>query len=194
MRNRLLPLGLILLLAGLLTPVLQNFIGETIVGPLLYLLWVGRLIFASIPQVVIWGLFFIIALLIAGRSLYQKQPPLRRIRRPPPPDQGRIERWAKLIHQADQENYYRWQLAQHLRKLTLEAVAHEERLTAKQVQQHLADNKLNLPPDIQAYFQASTISFTHFSEPTRRPWSRTTTSPLDLDPERVVRFLEDKFR
>lgn len=194
MIRRWLPWGIILVAAGLLTMALREVIAASIILPLLYLLWIGTLIFLSIPQGFIWGAFLGVALLIAWRSLVRWP---RRSRPSYPaaaPPAGRLESWLRLIRQARQEPYYRWQLAQNLRRLMLAALAHEEQLTLKQARRRLAHDRLALPPDIQAYLQASARSFGEFAgRPGRLPWRKAPpASPLDLDPARIAQFLEEK--
>jgi hypothetical protein len=48
-------------------------------------------------------------------------------------------------------------------KINLGSFGHDERLTRHEIRQRLATNALALPPDIQAYLQASTTSFGYFS-------------------------------
>lgn len=186
MRKRLLLLLLILLAASLLTPLVQDFI-RNLITPLLYVFWVGILLFRSIPQEGVWAAFVVMALLIAAVSLFKRQPGSRRPPPPKPPRQERIESWARLIRQADKETYYRWQLAQHLRKLTLEAMAHEERTSSKQIQQQLTAGRLEIPPEIEAYLQASLTSFN------RLALSRSDAA-LALELGDFVSFLEDRFQ
>jgi hypothetical protein len=192
MRNRFLPLGLILLLAILLTLVSHNYMREAIVSPLLYLFWIGRLIFESIPQIVIWALFLFIALLVAAKSLVKKRSHSEQSQPPQTPEPERIEGWLKLLRRANQDDYYKWQLAQRLQKLTLEALAHNERLEPKQMRQDLAAGRLDIPPEIQAYLGAGMTSFSHFLGAKSRIQLRRQSSPLDLKPEQVIKFLEDK--
>ena len=192
MRNRFLPLGLILLLAILLTLASHNYMREAIVSPLLYLFWIGRLIFESIPQIVIWALFLFIALLVAAKSLVKKRSHSEQSQPPQTPEPERIEGWLKLLRRANQDDYYKWQLAQRLQKLTLEALAHNERLELKQVRQDLAAGKLDIPPEIQAYLEAGMTSFSHFLGAKSHIRLRRQSSPLDLKPEQVINFLEDK--
>ncbi len=191
MKNRLLPLLLILLLALLLTPFFQTIIQPLIILPTLYFFWVGWLMFQSIPQAVVWSCFLGVALFIVVGNLLKKRPKLRPHRRVlPPTETARIERWVKLLQRANQETYYKWQLAQNLRKLAIAILAHDERLTPRQIQQRLlTDETLAIPPDIRTYMQASLTSFSHL--PVRRTLKSAPT-PLDLEPKQVIQFLEDK--
>ena len=194
MRKRLLPLGVILLTAILLAPLFRNFIREVVVIPLLYVFWIGRIIFDTIPQTGFWGCFLLIALLMASASLLKKSKLQSRIYEVKTVQPGRVETWANLIRQATEEDYYRWRLAQPLRELILETLAHEARLTSKQIKRRLTDDQLDIPPEIRAYLQASLLSLSYLSAPRFRFRSRRLTSPLNLDPERVVKFLEDRYR
>jgi hypothetical protein len=191
MRNRFLPLGIILLLAILLTLASHNYMREAIVAPLLYLFWIGHLIFESIPQIIIWALFLFIALLVAAKSLRGKKSLSQQSQHPDTIEPERIEGWLKLLRRANQDDYYKWQLAQRLQKLTLETLAHNERLEPKQVRQDLAAGKLDIPPEIQAYLEAGMTSFSHFLGAKSRFRLRRQSSPLDLNPEQVIKFLED---
>jgi hypothetical protein len=192
MRNRFLPLGLILLLAIFLTLVSHNYMREAIVTPLLYVVWVGRLIFESIPQIVIWAIFLFIALLVAGKSLMKNRPLSPQRQHPETIEPERIEAWLKLLRRANQDDYYKWQLAQRLQKLTLEALAFNERLELKQVRQLLSAGRLDIPPEIQAYLEVGMTSFSHSLGARSRFRLREQPSPLDLKPEQIIQFLEDR--
>ena len=194
MRERFLPAVLLIGVVVGLTLILRDLLDERLITPLFYLAWVSGLILLSVPQSIIWGLFLIVALMIAARSLLRRRsrskptPPPRRI------ETGRIEPWLKLIRQAEQEPYYRWQLAQRLRNITLDALAHEMRLPLKQIRRKLTQDELDLPPDIQRYLQASRTSFGHFTPKRRLFSSQPDPSPLDLPPEKIAQFLEERFK
>lgn len=191
MKSKLIVLAVILLLAALLTPLLRDY-SRPWISPLLYIAWVGRLLLAGIPQMVWWALLLAVALFIAGRTLlsYWSRPqPSERTAAAPP---GRIESWTALIRQADQEIYYQWQLAQPLQELTLALLAHTERVAPADIKQRLNHNDLELPPDIQAYLQASLTSFSHLTPSRPRFGSASSPSPLALEIDYIIQFLEDK--
>jgi len=191
MKDRLLPLGFILLLAGLLAPILRDFMREIIVIPLLYAFWWGRFLSETIPQASCWGVFCLVAALIASRSLLKQPRSKLTTEAPELPQPGRVESWVKLLQQATQEDYYKWRLARRLREVTTAMLADEQRLSPKQINQQLRAGSLDIPPDIQQHLQASLISFPHLLKP--RPRFRSgAQGALDLEPERVVQFLEDR--
>ena len=193
-KRRFLPLLIILLLAGLLTLVLGDWLREAVVTPLLFGVWVGRLIFDSIPQAAIWGLFLLLTFPLAVRSLLRTSPAASKMTTLEASSAQRIGFWLYALRRVEQDIYYRWQLAQHLHKLAVDALANDQRISPKEVRQRLADGTLNLPPDMQAYLQAGMTSFSYFSVPKRRFRLRAkrTSSPLDFDPAQLIAYLEDK--
>ena len=77
--------------------------------------------------------------------------PRRRTTYPETDQAQRIGDWAKLLRRANEDIYYQWQLAQNLQKLTLETLAHDERVALKEIRQTptgviiLVQHKLNHP-------------------------------------------------
>lgn len=190
MRNRLLPFGIILLLAILFTPIFRTVTREIIIIPLLYIFWLARFFFHAIPQSVLWGIFLGIFIIIISFSLLGK----RRARLAGPrmteARQGRIEGWVSLIDKARHDDYFKWRLAHRLQKLTLNAIAGNSGQTLKQTRQQLRRGELDIPPELQVYFEASLRSFGHLITPKRFSRRKATPSALNLDPIEVVRFLE----
>lgn len=194
MRARLVRLALLLLLAALLTPFLKDFIRDVLLLPLLYVAWLARIVFDTIPQIAIWIVFLVVGLLVALRSLSGGRAGRLDTRETPVRVVGRIESWARLVDQAEQEHYARWRLARELRKLALAVLAGEKQLSQEQIMQDLKDNRLGLPPEIRAYLQASMTSFSYFSPTRFWFWKETPrSSALDLDPEQVLQFLEERY-
>jgi hypothetical protein len=194
-RRRLLLVGLVLLLAIPLTLALRNFARDVIVVPVLYILWLGHLLVQSIPQGVLWALLLLIALVISARSLSKGRSPAGKVREAWADCPGQVAAWARQIHRMTRGSYYEWSLAQHLAKLSLAVLAYRERLTREQIKQHLQAGKLDMPPEIQAYVQAGLSPFlpnspSLLSRLVHRLRQSVRTSPLAVDLEKVVRFLE----
>jgi len=190
--NRLLPLGLILLVAvlALFVPAFRTFVREIIVIPILYVFWIGRFLFLTIPQTLLWNVFFAIFLLIMAVGLIERKKPNPKKMNIKEDYPGRIEEWARLISKASQHNYFKWRLAQRLQKVTLRAIAHNRGQTVKQTRWQLREGSLNLPSDLHAYFLASVQSLSHLSPQKRFFATRPKPSPLDLDLNRVIQFLD----
>jgi hypothetical protein len=196
MNNRLALPALILLLLGLLALVLTGAMQELVVIPLLYLFWLMRVLFESIPQVVLWIGFLVIVAIVAWRSLAGPRPvPLAR--QPAPSSRAPVAGWATIFERATHDDYARQMLAQRLGQLAFELQANQERPLSESIWQHLHDESLDFPPDVRAYFQAGVRMYQPLPTFWRRWWARISgqaprADPLDLDPEQVVRFLEEQ--
>ncbi len=190
MRKRLLLAGLALLPVVVMALVIDDFVREVIVIPLLYLFWIARLLFKSIPQLVLWAGFIIVALIMAGKSL-SKRKPLLKPRSMEVEQYGRVEDWARLIDRRDQGDYSKWRLAHRLGVLALETLAYQEELSMKQTRRHLESGKLDVPPQVWAFLRAGMTSYNPFTMPKRRFQLGARATPLDLDPEQAIQFLED---
>lgn len=203
-RRVVLVLLLLLLLIGVgLTLFLRDVVGQFIVQPLLYVLWVSRLFLGSIHQVIYWFLLIAVVLILAIRSLIGrwgrwKEEPLFDVL-----FGGRVRVWARWVELATERYYYRgyfkWRLARQLGELTQDVLAYRERLTPREVRRELEAGGFNLPPDIRAYLEAGLLqrSFSSFREMRRRSrrfrfLPNREPSPLDIDPMRVIRFLQQQ--
>ncbi len=190
MKKYFLPLGLIALLAVLLSPFLQNFVRELLVIPLLYLFWIGRFLALAVPQSVLWAILVATLALLMGVSLLGQRRPRPRADFSPAASQGRIESWATLISKAQDDDYFKWRLAQQLQKLTLNTLAHRQGQSLRQTRQQLRQGKLDIPPELQPYFLASLQPLGNL-RPTRGLFrANTGPLPLDLDPRYIIYFLE----
>ncbi len=198
MRTRLLLLGLVLLLAIPLVLVLGDFARKAIAVPLLYILWIGRLLLNSIPQLPFWALLLAVALVVAGASLVGRKKPKRKASKEETDYEGRVRVLTRWIHHAAEGgDYSKWRLAQCLGQLTQEGLACRGRLDPEQVKDHLQSGEVNAPPEIQAYLQAGLAPMSYrpaglFSRLSHRLRLSAQTFPIDLDPERAVQFLEDQ--
>lgn len=194
MKHRLLPLALVLLLAGLLALAFRDFVREAIVLPIAYAAWVVSLLLESLPQIIPWMIFLAIGLVIALGSLIARPKPARAAGGGAPHPRGPVEALARQIDLAAQGYYFRWHLARRLRNLAVDTIAYRRRSTPEQVKQQLDAGTLSLPPAIRAYLEAE-LAFgpvSRFADLLRRvrPGAPAFASPLDLDPAEVVRFLE----
>jgi hypothetical protein len=198
MRARLPLVGLALLLAGVLALAATGAVRDMIVVPLLYMFWVTRLLYESIPQALQWVVFLLVAVLVAAKSLARRPPP------PPNPhpatvQAGRVAAWERLLRQSS-DDYGRWRLAQRLSAMAMQTLAEREQCSPHELRQGLEDGTLELPDDLRSYLRTGLA----FSAPASRLggsfWQRlvagyrmsgtTRAAPLDLDPEQVIQFLE----
>ena len=197
MRRPILMVSLILLISIPLALLLHEFTREVILSFLLRLSWFARLYLDSLPQPILWAVFIAIAIVIAARSLLKRRSApevtseAKRLR------MGRVRNLMQAISRTSEGLYFKWRLAQHLLGLTLEALAHQERSSPNLVRERLKSGGLDAPSEIEAYLLAglTPVLSTRSSLITRLRQAIMPThriSPLDLDPESVIQFLEDQ--
>lgn len=186
---------LLLVLLVLLPPIaaaflLEDFVRDTIVIPVLYTFWYLRLLFESIPQVVLWFLLIGLVLFFGARSLTSRRS-LPSVPQATAHQRGRVEEWARMLVLAERRGYSRWRLAHRLGRLAIEVLAHQYKLGPRQARQMLDSDAASLPPEVRAYLRSGTGIY-HPEVWMRRPFRFNTSSPLDLDPEQVLRHLEER--
>jgi uncharacterized membrane protein YccC len=185
-KKRFLPLAISLLAASVLAFVVEGFIQRALVAPLLYVFWFITLLFSSVPQVLYWAAFIITALVIASLSVPRAKPVKTRDQASLSGNQGAVAAWAALLRVSRESGFSRQSMAQALRRLSRDLMFPDEHVGYHELEARIEQTSSALPPEIAAYFQA------HIPE-TRsrfRPGSRS--HALDLDPQHVVAYLENK--
>jgi hypothetical protein len=187
MNRNLLPIGLGLTIV-LLALLLRDFVREKVIIPFLKVLR----FFDDLPQDLIWFFFIGVILFFAYKTLIKWKMAGFKSRRTPVVNPGQIEVLAELMRKANQGDYFRERLAQYLGDLTLKILAHRERLTPEMIKERLKSGTLDVPPEILLYLQAGLLWDSPHHRKREKMHLRSTAhdSPLDLDPKRIVQFLE----
>src|SRR4051812_21031452 len=97
MTGRLPAIGLALLLIGLAALVISGTFGEVIVVPLLFLWWAAQVLYQSIPQALLWGVFVVIAALLVAKNFPSSSTPLPAAT-PLAAAPGRVAEWSRWLH------------------------------------------------------------------------------------------------
>jgi hypothetical protein len=126
-------------------------------------------------------------LIIAFASLRNEKHEEYYARQLPSWNTGSVEKWANLLDNAQKDRFTKWRLANELKRLTRRLISNPDSEESVH-DQYL----LELPEEIAAYFEAQ--------QPTRVPlreWlsnyqSDEPDAPLDLDPEVVIQYLENR--
>jgi len=210
----------IVFLVATLTLVLRDWVRDAIVTPILFILWLGGLLIKSTPQWVFWGVFLVMALLILANSLGARTGSDQTVGKAEPgyPRRARVSFWAIQVHQQARGDSPPTSSAEPLRRLVLEVMAFQERLSLREVEQRLEFGELDVPPVILAYLQdrlaAELFTPSSFWGMLKRRWadfrvlagrrahtlisgltqtrSPAQPSPFDGELESVVQFLEDR--
>jgi hypothetical protein len=181
------PLILTLLLALVLFFLVEDFLRSVLIGPLLYVAWLVSLVAESLPHTVIWAGFLLVMLIIAFASLRNEKQEEYYVRQLPSRNTGSVKKWANLLDNAQKDRFTKWRLANELKRLTRRLISNPESEESVH-DQYL----LELPEEITAYFEAQQPTRIPFREWLSNYHSDEPDSPLDLDPEVVIQYLEKR--
>jgi hypothetical protein len=190
MKARLPAIGLALLLIGLLALIINGTIGEAVVLPLLLLWWAMQVLYQSIHQALLWGVFMLLALLLVAKSFPSSSAPT-----PGAPPQaaasGRVADWSRWLRDANRDDHSRWRLAQRLSLLAFETLAFYEQCTPQEISRRLRAGSLDVPTQVGAYLLAGSGLYPAKSRLRRRVGRPPPADPLAVDPQLVLDYLED---
>jgi energy-coupling factor transporter transmembrane protein EcfT len=180
------PLVLLLLLGIFLFIVVEDFVQSVIVVPLLYIIWFVTLVIESLPQGSIWFGFVLVLLIFAYLSLRSKNTNERTYHPSLSYKTGPVEKWARLLENAEMDTFTKWRLANQLKRFNRRLVSVDK----PEKSNNLLDDE-KIPADILSFYEAKA--------PTRIPfweWLNTNEESLDpaldLDPELVIEYLEKR--
>ncbi len=186
------PLIIILTISGLLSFWVRDFVSEVIVRPMLWIYWYTGLIVRSIPDTFFWAFFLVVGVIIALRSLRRDSQRQRQSRYQELVLGGSVSAWARQVSNASDGGYFQRQLAQSLCRLTWRVLQDEHRNSMSRIEEGLRTHTLDLPPDIQAYFETSFLPAQPMSKMKQRLGMQSSNVALGLDPAQVVTYLEAK--
>jgi hypothetical protein len=185
----------VLLLAVLLTFLLQDVVRDWVALPLALILRLVNLVLGAVPQIVFWVLLLLLGASMAVQSLmeYKKHSPSAE--RVQEACSGRVRALLRWVQRERESAYFRQRLAYHLVRLATELQSLRQERIPGRFNWRL--DGLNAPPEIQAYLEAG---MTPLSWAAPNPLSRFVRwlrprragSSQESDLEGVVRFLEDQ--
>jgi hypothetical protein len=197
MRRRWVIAGAGLLLAAILGWVAVRLTGGTLSAVFWYVLWHANLQLKSIPQDTFWVLLIFLSASLAIASLWVRRTTRHDEKELPPLSRASVRHLAHSIRRAKEAHYFRWRLARQLSVLIVEALDTSGQSGAGSRRQWWVKNSQNVPPEIRGYVEAALWGGFRRSTETMPQWRRALSlgqarSPMDLDLETVIRFLEDQ--
>ncbi len=164
---------------------IRGFLAETLITPLLYLVWGTVRIFESIPQGIIWLTFVLAASIVALVSVWGgRRNHTQRADAGVP--RGRVYEWQRLVALAQRHDYSRWRMAQRLMLLLAETMAARERVELRVARQRIATGMVDAPQHVVDFLRAGADSY----RPRRRIFLHYGDSALDVDLDQVVTAVE----
>jgi type VI protein secretion system component VasK len=168
----------------------RRMIYQIVILPLAYVWWWLTLYYRLLPQAAIWIVLIFIILFTTMRGLLLEIPwgwskPMKRKK-----SQGPIESLSTLIQKSREGNYYKWSIANRLGRAARELLDQREGRPLKQKLVRFKDRSWNAPQEVSAYLEAG-VNGT-FADYPRKSWSRSSRTPLDVDPQQVIEYLESE--
>jgi hypothetical protein len=147
------------LMFGILTLLFWDFVRDTIVVPIYYVVWVGGLVLNSIPQGIFVGMLIIIGMLMALNTLghMQLRPGERSPERGGAQADTRYQYWRRLSDNLYASRFSRNLFFSDARKLILSILAYEQGIDVAEVTPLVKAGALEVPANIRALFQQSEI-------------------------------------
>jgi len=181
------PLLISLLLGLFLFFLVDDFIVNIIILPFLKVIWFFSLIVESLPQAVLWIGYVFVMLIITLNNLTKGMKTIKTTRSIPRINERAVERWARLLENAQGSRYSKWRLAQELKRLTLKLSSpiDQEEGFGYDI------SGLELPVEIRAYFEAHHPFNDTIVERLNKK-SREADVALDMDPEVVLQYLKER--
>ena len=160
--------------------------------PLLFLWWAMQVLYSSIPQALLWGVFVVVAVLLVAKNFPASSPSLPTVT--PQRSPGRVTEWSRWLHDARRDDHSRWRLAQKLSLLAVKTLAFREQCSPQEIIQRLNDRSLDIPPQCAPTYAPATRHIAPRPKLRRRfGGERRTTQadPLETDPQLVLEYLEE---
>jgi hypothetical protein len=164
---------------------IRGFLAETLITPLLYLVWGAVRIFESIPQGIIWLTFVLAASIVALASVWGGRRNDAHHADAGAP-RGRVYEWQRLVALAQRHDYSRWRMAQRLMLLLAETMAARERVELRVARQRIATGMIDAPQDVINFLRAGADSY----RPRRSIFLQRGESALDVDLDQVIAAVE----
>lgn len=169
---------------------LQDIIRETVVIPLAYLWWVLGLYYDAFPQIILWVGLVVIVLLMFFGSLSSDVVRKRHVENETKPLVGPVEGLAISLEKSGKGIYVKWQIAHRLGKLARDLLIQRGDRDNAKIIGPLVGRDWHPSQPVDEYLEVGLNgSFADYPNP---PWpfGRPQSTPLDLDVNEAVEFLE----
>jgi hypothetical protein len=193
-RRRWLTLGGVGVITLILAFPLQDVIRKTVIIPLAYLWWALGVLYHSIPQIVVWILLIILISLVFMGSFASDRKRTRREDLKPVAPIGQIEGLAAGLVKSRRGTYYKWQVANRLGRLARDfLIQRGDRANTRDVSP-LTGRDWQPSAPVDAYLDTGLRG--SFADFPNHPWRfrPPEPTPLDIDVNEVVEFLESQIR
>jgi hypothetical protein len=182
---------------------MENFIRDVIVTPVAYMAWVAGVVLDALPQSYLLAAIIAVAIYAAARSLSREPPPPKRHKLTSAPPEGTAAAWYRKLELTTKGAYSQQRIQQHIGQLILQVIAHEQRLSVREIAHRINTDEIEIPAELNVYIEAATYRglprapsllsrLKSFIMGTSAPKNAIRTVALDLDP--ALRYVEAQLR
>jgi hypothetical protein len=183
---------IVFVIAAALAYIMREAIEREIIQPLIYFWWVLGIYYDSFPQALSWIILVAVIVMFEIGSFSIENPAADGKRDVRKPVQGAVESLAVWFQRAPNGLYFKWLLAQRLGRLSRELLAFNARQAAPSARETLGGAGWDPPEEVAAYLLSGLNgSFADYPRP-RNPFQRPRPTPLDLNPDTVIDYIESK--
>lgn len=152
--------GLVFLVALTVLVLQRDVLQQTFVIPILYLFWLGRLVFNSMHQNIFWAfLLLAVAILLLSSARRPSRPgPAAQRRQKKQGASQRVAHWASQVRRIGASSYRDLAAFREFRKLIYSVWAYRDNVSPEEIERDVRDGVLEPPPEFQFYFQSSNWS------------------------------------
>jgi hypothetical protein len=193
MRQRWLAVVGVIAIAALLAFPLRELVNQVVLVPIAYLLWLLKLVYLSMDQVIWWFAAVFLVLVILGQSLLPELKPVKKLIPFAKHEHGKVETLAIALDKSQKGIYFKWLIANRLGRLAYEILLQREHGKPRSVFAPLTSEGWEATPEIQQYLEKGLHgSFADFPNNRWGNFGAPVKTPLDHDVIEVVEFLEAK--
>jgi hypothetical protein len=178
------------ILAALLAIVLKDAVWDDLVSPALYQIWLAWIFLRSMPQIIYWNSLVILIALVAMISLVRQRRRKSYLVREFNQTQNPVAKVVNSIKDLHRGNFFKWLLANQLGSLARSILIyhHGEGALPKR---KLMGRTWDPPENVQRYLEAG-LARSFIDRPRRLDFFRSSKTPLDIDINQVVEYLENQ--
>ena len=192
MNRRVVLAVIVFLIVAVLAYAMRESIERNVIQPLIYLWWVLGIYYDSFPQAVLWIILVGVIIMIEIGSFSAEGSTSDGKRDVHKPVQGPTESLAGWFLRAPDGLYFKWLIAQRLGKLSRELISFNARQSPRSDRDALHGPGWDPPDEVAAYLESGLNgSFADYPRP-RWPFQRPSLTPLDLDPDTAIDYIESK--
>jgi hypothetical protein len=143
--------GIVLILAFLY----RGFVRETIVLPILYLVWLAGLVLGSINQALLWGLLVLIVIILIFRTVLRGTgiSPGNLATVHTGERNGRVAYWKRQLSITNRAEYLKDDFRTSLSRLIYQTIASQYRITALEAETKVKNGELSIPEQVLAFLK-----------------------------------------